>query len=126
MGDNMPENQMLTKNFSKAEVSCRCCGKTEMQPEFMAVLQKLRDIVKFPLVITSGYRCIKHNKKVGGALTSKHLQGRAVDIDTTGLTAHQRKTLIEAIKIIPELKGVGIASSFIHIDNREYEAEWTY
>jgi uncharacterized protein YcbK (DUF882 family) len=119
--------KMLTKNFSVAETACKCgCNKCDMKPEFMAVLQHLRDIVGFPLHITSGYRCDKHNRAIGGASSSKHKEGIAVDIDTTSLTKDQRKTLIEAIKLIPAIKGVGIATSFIHIDTREFEAEWKY
>lgn len=120
------KDYQITKNFSYTECKCRHCDKCEMQVEFMTALQKLRDIVKFPLNLTSAYRCKKHNENVGGALTSKHLQGRAADIDLTCLTDHQKKTLLEAIKLVPELKGVGVAKSFIHVDNREFDSEWTY
>lgn len=43
------------------------------------VLQPIRD--KFGVVIvTSGYRCSKLNKKIGGKETSQHLYGQAADI----------------------------------------------
>lgn len=40
----------------------------------------LRDKLKIPIVISSGYRCPQLNKAVDGAANSFHLSGRAVDI----------------------------------------------
>ena len=42
------------------------------------LLQPLREIVG-PINITSGYRCTEVNAIVGGANTSQHLYGQAVD-----------------------------------------------
>ena len=41
------------------------------------VLQPLRDIVRRPLRINSGYRCPALNRAVGGVPTSQHVKGRA-------------------------------------------------
>lgn len=60
------------------------------------VLQPLRDIVKCPVVITSGYRCPELNKKVGGKANSQHLTGQAADIDVPSLY------LFDVFKIIKE------------------------
>ena len=38
-----------------------------------------------PIVITSGYRSLEVNKKVGGSPTSNHLTGCAVDIRCVGV-----------------------------------------
>ena len=42
-------------------------------------LQPIRDLIKKPMVITSGFRSSKVNFFVGGALNSQHLIGQAVD-----------------------------------------------
>ena len=42
-------------------------------------LQPLRDKLKEPIIITSGFRCPQINKLVGGAVNSQHLKGQAVD-----------------------------------------------
>lgn len=79
----------LTKNFSIAELSSR--GDLLMTPEmveFVQMAQELRDwaAIRFPkhakegLIISNCYRTVKHNKGVGGANNSAHLDGRAMDI----------------------------------------------
>jgi zinc D-Ala-D-Ala carboxypeptidase len=55
---------MLTKNFSVAELQCSCCGLSDMDPDFMKILQNIRDEMKRPLKISSGVRCAKRNAQV--------------------------------------------------------------
>jgi zinc D-Ala-D-Ala carboxypeptidase len=46
------------------------------------LLEKLRELNdNKPLQLSSGYRCPRLNKAVGGAKTSQHLQGQAADVD---------------------------------------------
>lgn len=118
----------LTKNFSSSEFNCACCGQVFMDGEFMKALQHLRDIVQFPLQITSGFRCAKHNKDVGGKPHSRHLVGCSADISTASLDKHQYKTLKEAIKLIEEFDGVAEGPGFIHVDSRpgDKNVTWTY
>lgn len=52
-------------------------------------LQPIRDKIKKPMVITSGYRCPEVNKIVGGATNSQHLRGQAVDFKVNGMTPAQ-------------------------------------
>lgn len=49
------------------------------------VLQPLRDKVDKPVIITSGFRNSQVNKLVGGALTSQHTKGQAVDFNIKGM-----------------------------------------
>lgn len=44
------------------------------------VLEPLREHVKEPVIISSGYRCPKLNKLVGGVSNSQHMTGEAADI----------------------------------------------
>jgi hypothetical protein len=50
------------------------------------VLQPLRDLVKVPVVITSGYRSPSVNAVIGGYYHSQHLEGKAADFLITSLT----------------------------------------
>lgn len=52
-------------------------------------LQPIRDKLKKPMIITSGYRCPEVNKIVGGATNSQHLRGQAVDFKVNGMTPAQ-------------------------------------
>ena len=38
-----------------------------MEPEVVQALDIARDIYGFPMVITSGFRTVDHNKRVGGS-----------------------------------------------------------
>ena len=50
-----------------------------INPAVVHRLQVVRDIVKFPILICSGFRCLKHNTEVSGAKNSEHLHGNAID-----------------------------------------------
>ena len=46
------------------------------------VLDPLREAWGAPIIVTSGYRCEKLNRAVGGAANSQHTKGMAADIRT--------------------------------------------
>ena len=48
-------------------------------------LQPVRNAIDKPMIITSGYRCAKLNKLVGGTKNSHHLIGCAADFIVAGL-----------------------------------------
>jgi len=43
-------------------------------------LEVIREKVKKPIIITSGYRCPELNRAVGGSRSSAHMEGLAADI----------------------------------------------
>tara|TARA_B100000475_G_scaffold199914_1_gene183159 strand:- start:133 stop:618 length:486 start_codon:yes stop_codon:yes gene_type:complete len=45
------------------------------------VLQPIRDSLELPVRVTSGYRCEKLNKSIGGSSNSQHVKGEAADIE---------------------------------------------
>ena len=50
------------------------------------VLDPIRDKFCAPVIITSGYRCSKVNKLVGGVNNSQHMSGCAADFHVMGYT----------------------------------------
>lgn len=50
------------------------------------VLDPIRDKFCAPVIITSGYRCPRVNKLVGGANNSQHMSGCAADFHIKGFT----------------------------------------
>ena len=115
----------IRKNFTKQELSCRCgCGEMGYTEEFLDLLQKLRDKFGKPMQITSGARCLNHNRNVGGARFSKHLSSAAsvpcaVDIACTN--GHDRAKLIFLAGALG-FHGFGIAKTFLHLATREGES----
>jgi len=87
------------------------------------ILDPLREMIRAPLIVTSGYRSAAHNEAVGGAKHSYHVLGMATDI-TCG---YARWTPLEIAKKAGQIKAVGgmglyapvnRMGSFIHLDLR--------
>lgn len=55
-------------------------AKAALKKLAVEVLQPIRDAWGQPIVVTSGYRCSKLNKMVGGVANSQHTLGQAADI----------------------------------------------
>ena len=89
-------------------------------------LQALRDEVKKPITVLSGYRSPAHNLKIGGAKESFHVKGMAGDLQVAGMTPSQVAQTIE--KLIKEGKmkegGIGIYPTFCHYDFRGKRIRW--
>lgn len=115
---------MNTAHFKSYEFACKCCGKTKLNSELMAVLQLVRIHFNSPVTITSSYRCESHNAAVGGAKNSKHLDGIAADIKVKGFDTIDVYHFLDSI--FPECYGIGYYKSFIHIDVRSNKARWGY
>ena len=62
------------------------------------ILQPIRNVYGKPIVISSGYRCTKLNKAVGGVSTSQHCKGEAADIRTISDSIADNKGLFDLIK----------------------------
>lgn len=119
--------EKLSKNFNREEFACKgnnCCGHSAaIQPELINGLQQLRDKAG-PLVITSGFRCNRHNKNVGGAENSMHTFGMAADIKSSILTPKELAALAKDIPVFNS-GGIGVYKSWIHVDVRTTgKARW--
>jgi len=89
-------------------------------------LELIRAEVGGPLHITSGYRTAVHNRRIGGAMYSQHLTGRAADISPRDVTAARLHLIIDRLirrGDIPD-GGLGKYQTFVHYDQRGYRARW--
>lgn len=107
--------------FSASEYRCRCArpdcdAPRELDPLLAERLDMLRDSLGRPIVLTSGIRCAVHNAAVGGAPSSRHVLGQAVDIacrsdaERYELLAH---VLIRPVRLFPFIE---LAPRHVHLD----------
>ena len=59
------------------------------------ILDPLREAYGKPIVVSSGYRCAKLNRAVGGVARSQHITGQAADIQSVGKSKADHKKLFE-------------------------------
>ena len=115
----------LSENFDSNEFKCKCCGEVHINPKLIELLQAIRDKIGKSITIMSGYRCEKHNQKVGGAKHSQHVLGNAADIKIAGMDAHEVQHWL-VLNFNKECKGIGCYDTFTHIDVRDgASARWS-
>jgi uncharacterized protein YcbK (DUF882 family) len=113
--------------FKDEEFECKCgCGENEMNKFFLLKLEGARQDANIPFVITSAYRCKKHNDKEGGKKTSDHLTGEGVDVEVS--SGRERWCIIRtALK--HGINRIGVAKTFVHLGCRGDNPQrviWTY
>ena len=76
-------NEQLSPHFNVSEFRCKC-GKehsTLISDELVRMLESLyTELNCSEIRISSGYRCVNHDKAVGGSGTGQHTLGKAADI----------------------------------------------
>ena len=90
----------MTKNFTLAELTYSQTAtrkgidntpSTDQEANLKElaenILQPVRNYLKEPLRVTSGFRSAKLNKAIGGARKSQHKEGKAADIVCSGRNA---------------------------------------
>jgi len=92
------------KNFSKWEFDCKYTTKNEMQPQFMAVLQQIRNVWDKPISINSGYRHWSHPDEIEKNHRGEHTLGLAADIAIMGMDVFEFGTLAK----LHGIKRIGI------------------
>lgn len=113
----------LSANFKSTEFDCKgrsCCKNTLIDSKLVIYLQRIRDHFGRAVIINSGYRCVIHNKSVGGVNNSKHVQGMAADIVVRGVKPLEVARYAESLGI----KGIGLYSTFVHVDTRTSKSFW--
>ncbi len=111
---DVPERSWRWPNFSPAEIACRGSGSLRINEEALDKLQALRDRLGKPLIVRSAYRSPAHNRAVGGAPRSKHMDSTAFDI----AMANHDPVAFEAAARAVGFLGFGYypRSGFMHID----------
>lgn len=75
----------LQSHFTESETRCHCgCGSKKINVKLISLLEILKNSINKPIIVLSGTRCEKHNKEVGGAVGSAHLEECPVHTFGTG------------------------------------------
>lgn len=123
---NKGEKFKLSKNFSSSEFECKCknpeCVEQQISKELIEDLQKVRDDHGKSITITSGYRCLKHNRSIGSSDTSQHPKGNGGDITSSDLDG-----LYSVCEKHFKAVGDGRKKGFVHTDTRKDKVRrWDY
>lgn len=121
-------DRVLSANFRVREFACKdgsdlilICDETAR------MVQAIRNYFGAPVTITSGYRTLAHNRRVGSKDTSFHVKGMAADIVVRHQTPLQVYRAIEngwVPGINPSKIGLGLYPGFVHIDSRGTRGRW--
>lgn len=116
-------NKKVSANFRVREFACTDgSDPIFISTELVKILQKIRDHFGKAVTITSAYRTPPKNKACGGTEFSQHLYGMAADIKINGVSP--KKVAAYAEKLLPNSGGIGIYSTFTHIDARATKSRW--
>lgn len=102
------------KHFKKSEFICKCgCGLNNIQLDVVKIADEVREHFGNPAIVTSGTRCSKHNKEVGGVANSRHLKGKAIDMYV------QNVSWYDLLEYLRKLEQKGKIRYCYHINNSD-------
>jgi len=124
----------LSENFTLKELTTTNTGLSNVpnadQVENLKqlvenVLQPLRDAYGMPIQVTSGFRSLSVNAKIGGAATSQHTKGQAVDIvcRDNAKAFHIIRDMLPFDQLIWE-KGNDMEPDWVHVSFKESGNRW--
>ena len=122
-----------TQFFKTSEFACQCtnkdCKEQRIHKDIISKLNSLRKEINEPIMVTSGFRCEKHqialrNSGVNTVVAKKstHELGDAVDCRPTRMRISDFLTFCAK-----QFEAIGIAKSFLHLDLRTGKIRrWDY
>ena len=123
-----------TVNFKPStdpKMLCTCkhpdCDQRSVKQTHLNRIQKAREIIRLPMVITSGGRCPNHPSETHRTTPADHQKGMAVDVACNG----QSRGNYVAAAIAAGCNSIGVAKTFVHFGYRPELPEghitmWTY
>lgn len=92
----------------------------------LRIVDELRAHFGRPIVILSSYRSPKYNAAISGAASrSFHMKFCALDIAVSGVSPREVYDVLLQWRREGRFKGgLGIYSTFVHVDTRGYNATW--
>lgn len=111
----------ISPHFHSSEFRCKHCGKIKIDENLVFKMERVfSKLNASKCIISSGYRCEVHDKKIGGFL-GRHYEGLAADCifyDKNGKVIPSKIVICVAYDL-GELNGIArIDDSYVHLDNR--------
>ena len=103
------------------QIACPCCNGLIIMQSLKNMILDLEIELGREILVTSLYRCEKHNAACGGAANSYHMRGMAVDCF---VKKSDQPDFIKKARYCGA-GGIGIGESFIHCDMGP-ERSWAY
>ena len=118
-------NKALSTNFKVYEFACSDgSDPVFISPDLVKILQSIRSHFGQPVTITSGFRTASKNAETPNASEySQHLYGLAADIKVAGVRPKEVAEYAE--KLLVGKGGIGIYSTFTHVDVRTIKSRWS-
>ena len=123
--------EKISEHFNTYDFRCKCKGNHEIliDTDLIDLLEKLYSKIGAKKVkVISGYRCPKHDKKVGGSGHGSHTTGKAADIKyyKNALSTFPSNFLCVTLQNMNDYKGIGYrcggvsnANGETHIDVKD-------
>jgi len=131
----MNKENWKSKYFTAKEFECKCgCETLEVDDSFLVKLERAREIAETidseycSYIPTSGCRCDKHNKSIGGKEHSLHKAGDGFICHAVDLSANSdRKRAVVMISLLMAgFMHLGVDKLFIHVDDSSKIGIWLY
>lgn len=110
-------NEKVGQHFKVREFACKDGSQVVFIDDYLVtILDILRDKIKKPVIVTSGYRTPWWNAKCDGAKYSYHMRGMAADIRVDGMSAKELAKKLD--EIVPNGCGIIVYKNWVHFDVR--------
>ena len=126
-------------HFSAGEIAFRGASdsglglNTDPPPELWPNMVKtawladqVRAYLGSPIRVLSGYRSPAYNSAISGAPQSRHLENDALDLQPLSTTPRKLHAALLGFREAGLFRGgLGLYDTFVHIDRRGTNADWT-
>lgn len=125
----------LSKNFSKDEFACPCCGLATISLGIVTIAEMIREFEGGdPITPNSGCRCRNYNEKVQKEANKDYIRfssksthmplegGTCTAGDFPSKNPERLYNFLDSL--FPNTYGIGVYSWGIHIDTRKVKVRW--
>jgi hypothetical protein len=87
----------------------------KVDPVVIDRFKQVQNALGISIPINSGHRDPGHNKRVGGANRSQHIEGKAIDLDVSNMSKAERLRVIKTASALG-FTGIGVYENSLHLD----------